>query len=213
MPAYANLVTLLTAPADSVASLATVKQTVEGLSDRQQLKVIEEKGLLEALNPFLPGDTALAALQVLYTLTSGYTPIKMQCQAAVFDSLCFPSIKAMAATGSTLKLKQRAWATLASVSCMLKARSHAMLDSPGMSVLLQSGLKSADGDIAEGATIAINNLCLVKKTASAVLDDHPHLLQALVDTFSTSGFCKKFEGKQLPLARRQLLFLLLSSFL
>ena len=60
-----------------------------------------------------------------------------------------------------------------------------------------NGLKSSnnDDDVAECATVAIHDLCINKTTASAVLDIHPRLVQALVDSFSTSGVCRKFKGK------------------
>jgi len=196
MPAYANLVTNLTNPTNPAATLTTVRQFVDGLSEENMLEVVQEPGLLDALNKLIVGNTAFSTLYVLFSLVKGMTTERL-CQAAVFDSSCFPSLKNMAATGSTLELKQLAWSTLTGIACMKEERLMAMLDSPDMAALLQSGLKSADADIATGANCTLSNLCRDEKTASAVLDDHPHLVQALVDTFSTSGVCDKFERKSL----------------
>ena len=223
MPSYKNLVALLSSPspiepADTlptvkhlvkgmseenkrhfpplqvVDTLTTVKQLVEAMSEEKKLEVVQEPGLLKALNKLLAGDAALAALKVLCSLTKGLTPTNRMCKAAVF-LVCLPSIKDQAATGSTLERKQWAWVTLTRMANMKEEHLKAMFDSPDMVALLQSGMKSTDADIAESATITLSNLCCDEETASAVLDNHPNLVQTLVDTFSNVGVCEKFERK------------------
>ena len=120
-----------------------------------------------------------------------------QCQTAVFDSLCFPSVKGIAATGSTMERKK--WAFLVLYTSRLEdERKKEYLDSPGMAALLQNGLLNTSSSIAVGTTTTISRLCSDEATASAVLDNYPDLVQTLVGTFSTSGICTKFSGKSRP---------------
>ena len=156
---------------------------------------MNEPGLLTALNTFLSGGETLTALSMLGKLTLGVTPSAERCRSGVFASPCFASIKDIAATSSTLELEKEAWRVIAAVSGLEEERTKEVFDSPGMVPLLMSGLKRANNHIAEYATITIHNLSINETTASAVLDDHPRLVQALVDTFRTSGVCQKFQGK------------------
>ena len=61
----------------------------------------------------------------------------MLCCNAIFDSPCFPSLKTVAASGSTVELKQWARGAILNVSGMDEERRREMLDSPGMVALLQ----------------------------------------------------------------------------
>ena len=116
---------------------------------------------------------------------------------AIFDSPCFPSLKELAASGSILELKQSAWQAIDNVSLFMEeGRMREFVDSPGVVALLQAGLESVDATISEQATSTVDILCEEDETtASAVLDDHPDLVQTLVDTFCNSGFSDQFKCK------------------
>jgi hypothetical protein len=118
------------------------------------------------------------------------SPTLQLCRTAIFYSPCFPSLKNLAATSST-----RARAVINGISCMEAERKKDFLDSPGMVELLRSSLNSTDATIATNFAATIANLCLDETTASAILDSQPDLVQTLVDTFCTSGFCEKFKCK------------------
>jgi len=115
--------------------------------------------------------------------------------SAIFDSPCFPSAKNVAALGSTLGLKREAWKFITCVTNMEEGRLRELFDSPGMVALMQTGLASMDVDIAESAAITISNLCYDETTATAVLDGHPDLVQAIADTFCNVGVCEQFMSK------------------
>ena len=70
-----------------------------------------------------------------------------------------------------------------------------MFDSPGMLALLYAGLESIDATIVENVTRTIMGLSFDKSTASAMLDGHPDLVHALVDTFCNSGVSEQFKCK------------------
>ena len=159
------------------------------------LAVVNEPGLLAALNSFLSGDESINTLQMLGELTLDLSPSGRMSKSAVFASPCFASIKSIAAASSTLELEKEAWIVIANVAGLEVERKKDFLDSPGMVTLLLGGLKHANNDVAGNATITIHNLCVDEITASAVLDSHPKLVQALVDSFSTSGVFEKFKCK------------------
>ena len=201
MPAFASYVQCMTAGSASErgAGLDGLRSTLgdAGLPEESHLAIVREPGLLAALNPFLSGDRSLTALKVLFFLGRVFSPSAALCKSAVFDSECFPSVKAIAATGSTTELKQQAWAVIRSMAAGLgeNHRTKEFIDSPGFVALLQSHLNTSDSGIAASTAFTINSLCRDKPNASAVLDNYPDLVQTLVNTFSTSGVGPKFNGK------------------
>jgi hypothetical protein len=201
MPAYASHVQRMTAGSGSErgAGLDGLSIIVSdaGLPVESRLAILREPGLLAALNSFLVGDRTVTALKVLLCIVrrTNMSFSAGQCLSVIFVSPCFPSLMAIAATGSTMQLKYWAYHVAISISMLEDERKKDFLDSPGMVTLLLSGLKHANNDVAGNATITIHNLCVDEITASAVLDSHPKLVQALVDSFSTSGVCEKFKCK------------------
>ena len=89
---------------------------------------------------------------------------------AIFYSICFPSLKNLAASGVTLARKRCGMAAIQGVSYMEQDRLMEMLYSPGMVALLKAGLESADSCIAEYSTTTISNLCCDETTGSAIFD-------------------------------------------
>ena len=173
-------------------------------------KVPRGPEVLVALSTFLTSEEALTktdhgfdALLVLNELVRGgglSRSVVDLCKAAVFDSPCFSSLKALAATGSTLELRRLAWGAITKVSCLSEERSKDVFDSAGMVALMTAGLKDQDDAVERSATIAVHNLvCFNEGNASAMLDSHLGLVQALVDT-TFDVVCDKFKCKlQLPL--------------
>ena len=188
----------------------------EHLPKEQQLAVAKEPGLLAAVEPFLRGggdkvDTAIDLLLELADWEDGeFTENVEKCVAAIFDSPCFSSVKDMAETGITVVLKRKAWEVIVWVSRMEEVRRKAMLDSAGMVALLLAGLKSEVVYIADIATTTIRNLSSSAEVASDLLDSHPDLVKALVNTFSTNGVCRKFRRKSHFLSLSLTLTLLVS---
>ena len=200
MPAYAPHVKRMTTGSTSErgAGLDGLLSILPGLPKESKLAIAREPGLLAALNSFLVGDRTVTALKVLHRLggRDDSSNVRLrQCKTTIFYSPCFPSVKGVAATGSTIALKNAAFAVIASTSGLEDERRKEFLDSPGIVDLLQDGLFNTYSYIAENASVTISNLCIDETTASAVLDNHPDLVQALVDTFSTSGVCEKFHSK------------------
>ena len=205
MPAYSSFVTTMTALTKKQrgAGLDSITSMIKHLPKEQQLAVAVEPGLLAAVEPFLRlgGDKASTALDLLSELGKAeredrvITETARKCKAAIFDSPCLSSIKDMAAMGSTMKLKRKAWRVIVNVTCVDDVLMKAMLDSADMFALLQAGLESKDDKIARSATITTSNLCEIAEVASVLLDSHPDLVKALVNAFSTSGVCTKFECK------------------
>ena len=197
MSAYAHHVQRMTSgsAASRATALASLQENASLLrnAEGELLKLVREPGLLAALNTFLAGNgsEATTALNVLYTLATG----QEQCMIAIFDSPCFPSLKNIAATGSSVQLRGWAFSVITWISFMEVGRLKALLDSPGMVALLQAGMKSADITTARHAICAVANLSADIATASAMLDSHPDLVQALVKSFSTDGVCDNFRRK------------------
>jgi len=173
MPAYASHVQRMTTGSASErgAGLANLGRSLGDLSEEQLLEVVREPGLLAALNPLLWGDRSLTALKVLFALMGRDSNPSSRtlhfCGAAILESPCFPSLKELAASGSTLKHKREAWEAIRGVSRLEEGR---LLDSPGMVELLQVGLKGADHSIAKHVTATIHNLCTDETTATAIFE-------------------------------------------
>ena len=199
MPAYSDFVSSMTAPTKEhrEAGLGCLLTMFERLPKEQQLSVALEPGLLAAVEPFLRGgDKAGTAIDLLLELAkldkNMSTATTRKCEAAIFDSLCFSSIKGMASTGGTTELKRKAWRVIGNVACVEEERKKALLDSADMAALLQAGLESKDDFISETATATVANLCCNDEVASDLRDGHMDLRKALVVTFSTSGVSFKF---------------------
>ena len=114
------------------------------LPKEEQLNVGEEPGLLAAVEPFLRGDKAETALDLLIDLGRSrpglddgeFTENMYKCAAAIFGSPCFSTIKDIAATGTTIKLMRKAWEVIVWVTCMETERRKTMVDSAGIFALL-----------------------------------------------------------------------------
>ena len=203
MPAYETFVTTMTATSkkNREAALGNLWAVFKHLPKVEQLNVGEEPGLLAAVEPFLRGDKAETALDLLNKLgeleVGEVTETTRKCAAAIFDSPCLSTVKDLAETGSTVKLKREAWAVIGKVSCMEEERMKELLDSAGMVALLQAGMESED-DIATYATAATTNLCCNIEVASDVLNGHPDLVKAFVKAFSIGGTCYKFRSESQP---------------
>ena len=158
-------------------------------NDTMSLQIVQDPRLFAVLSQSLAdaGAGAAVALEILRSLVTGLTFVKLQCKAAFFDDPCFSSaVRIAAATGDSVQLKRQAFTLVVDVSSMATERRKAYLDHPGMAALLQSGLHSANDHFALNATIAVSNLSMDAAAAAAVLDGHPGLVKALVDTFSTA---------------------------
>ena len=211
MSSFAFIVPLLSSPSPDQRALGLGSlRLIDRLPGADQLAIVYEPGLLAALACFLDGNHSLSALEILSKLLDWkgrLSASKRLCQGAVFGSPCFPSLMGIAATGGSQQLKRKAWAVVVRVTCIEQKRRRAVLDSLGMVALLQAGLESEDNNIAVYAVNAVSNLSLDKEAASAMLDDHPDLVQALANTFDASGFCSKFERESANLYGVRSLFL------
>ena len=193
MPAYAYIQQLLSSPsAKERGKGLSGLSLIGGLSCEENEKLAEEPGLLAALNPILIApDTAFLVLELLFVIVSAPPSSKTLCLAPVFSSPVFPTLTKIAALGAP-PLSQSAWLVIANLSGVDKHLKKVFFDSPGIVALLQGGIKSADLSIAENASVTLSNLCRNAEVASAVLDDQPELVRALVDTFSTRGVGLRF---------------------
>jgi len=176
------------------AGLASLMSMLDGPPEEERLVAANEPGLLAALNSFLSGSESLTALQVLTKLMHGCHTHGGAVQVN------FPRLVLLPLGQGHRGDEQHVGAREGGLDCHRKSpvagaedeRKREVFDSPDVDPLLPGGPKSAKNHVTEYATVAIHNLCMNKATASAVLGSHPKLVQALVDTFRTSGVCKMF---------------------
>ena len=115
MPLYAsNAVNAMTTGSawSRGEGLTSLKSLLADVTDEQVLKLLEEPGMLVALNSFMSSDTRLVvvAISVMERMTSGFTNTNDKCKELIFSSDCFPTLKAISASTVTApKLKRAVW--------------------------------------------------------------------------------------------------------
>ena len=93
---------------------------------------------------------------------------------AIFNSSCFPPARDNRPRGAG-ELQGKSWFVLTGCSCMKSQASKRMFfQSPGMTALIASGLKSSDGRIADNAVDRnLQPQPRHRGTRPAMLDNHP----------------------------------------
>ena len=174
------------------------------LASSQQLEMVQAPLLLESLASFLSltADPSLATstLELLCELAKGLEAEKRECKAAIYDSQVFLNLLSLLPPSSplpSLPLQQWAWSLVTTLSAVRDELKLELFSSHGMPLLLQAGVESTDDYASEEAVRTLANLCSYEEVASAVLDEHPELVRALVGALTRSGvprdfkFCRK----------------------